>query len=261
MSENNNKNEDNQISKHKESGKHALSHDSIFKGKKEEPLEESYTETYFNDDFRHDPGSLYHHESINHQDYIREKDLKEKVFKILSDKTELNFENNRRKPSRIDFNIYYSLLREELDNDKFTYTEIFNELAYYFSDNLLNMLKLLDNKWRANILTELSKHVGEIPDDWDEVKPKNLTIQAEIEFEIEVEVDPSEIDIMTMDDEDCYETRLITGVIVDINKNTKEYTVNSFQDTYIVPLECITQIFNNRKHKYNLNKLNNLDIL
>lgn len=254
------------ISKHKQSEKHALKHDSIFKGKKEEPYEESYTETYFNEDFTHDPGSLYHNETMNHQEYIRDKDLKEKVFNILKEKTGLDFDKNRRKPSRNDFNHYYSILRNGLDNDKFTFTEIFNELAYYFSDNLLNMFKLLDPVWRNSIFSELRKHVGEVPSDWDEIKPKNLTKGAEIEFEIEVDKDLSEIDYMKMESEDDYdydlsENRLISGIIVEVDNDLKEYKVDSYEDTYIVPIECVTKIYNNRKHKYNLNKLQNLDIL
>lgn len=254
------------ISKHKQSEKHALKHDSIFKGRKDEVYEESYTETYFNEDFTHDPSSLYHHESINNQQYIREKDLKEKVYKILSDKTELEFDKNRRKPSRNDFNHYYTILRNELDEDKFTFVEIFNELSYYFSDNLYNMFKLLDPIWRNSIFIELRKHVGEVPEDWDEIKPKNLTKGAEIEFEIEVEREPSELDFMKMEnegvsEEDLYETRLITGVIDETDHDMGEYTVDSYEDIYVVPIECITKIYNNRKHKYNLNKLQNLDIL
>lgn len=318
-----NDNNKKQISKHKEFGKHALKEDIIFKGKKEDnPTEEDYTGIYFNESFNHDPKSMYYDETINNYDYTREKDLKEKVYKILLEKTELNFDNNRRKPSKIDFNSYYSLLRNELDNDKFSYTEIFNELAFYFSDKLLNMFKLLDNKWRQYIFNELHKHVGEIPENWNEIIPKNLTIGAEIEFEIDTEVEYTEIDkeilfsdsikleelynnyrdsetyssaakwsksiidedsgsmipilynydefvnLLKTDDqwfnewsESIYEPMLITGEITENNHDMKEYKVNSFEDIYIVPIECITKILNNRKYKYNLKKLSNLDIL
>ena len=35
--------------------------------------------------------------------------------------------NNRRKPSRVDFNNYYLLLIIELDSDRFTNVELFND--------------------------------------------------------------------------------------------------------------------------------------
>ncbi len=56
--------------------------------------------------------------------------------------------NNRRKPSKSDFNHYYFLLKTHLKDESFTNIELFNELAIYFSDNIFNMFKLLDNKWK-----------------------------------------------------------------------------------------------------------------
>jgi len=234
------------LSKHKESGKHSLKYDSIFKGKKEEIQEDEYTSGFFNNDFNFDPQSLYHGESSQGDDYVREKDLKEKVYKILLDETDINFMNNRRKPSKIDFNHYYYLLRSNLSGDNFTSVQIFNELAFYFSDNLFNMFKLLDSKWRNLIIDELQEHIGKVPQSSTEVIPRNLTVDAEIEFEIEdLEGNP----------------KIITGVIQETNHEDKEYEVDSYENIYIVPIECITKILNNQKFKYNLNKLNNLDII
>ncbi|CAG7579781.1 MAG: hypothetical protein SLAVMIC_00090 [uncultured marine phage] len=234
------------LSKHKESGKHSLKYDSIFKGKKEEVTEDDYTSGYFNNDFKYDPQSAYYHETQNNDEYIREKDLKEKVYKILLDETEINFMNNRRKPSKVDFNHYYHLLRSNLSQDSFTSVQIFNELAYYFSDNLFNMFKLLDSKWRDMIINELQDHIGKVPETSKDVTPRNLTIGAEIEFEIE----DTEGDLI-----------VITGVIIDTDNDEREYEVDSYENVYIVPIECITRILNNQKFKYNLNKLNNLDII
>jgi len=234
------------LSKHKESGKHSLKYDSIFKGKKEEIEEDEYTSGYFNNDFSYDPQSSYYQETQNNSEYIRDKKLKEKVYEILVDETELNFMNNRRKPSKVDFNSYYKLLREGLSEDSFTSIQIFNELSYYFSDNLFNMFKLLSSKWRNMIINELQDHIGETPESAREIKPKNLTNGAEIEFE--------------MEDEDG-ENRKITGVVLETNHEETEYEIDSYENVYIVPIECITRILNNQKFKYNLNKLNNLDIL
>jgi hypothetical protein len=40
---------------------------------------------------------------------------------------------------------------------KFSHSEVFLELAYYFSDNIENMFKLLDEKWGGKISMELAK--------------------------------------------------------------------------------------------------------
>ena len=44
---------------------------------------------------------------------------------------------------------------EQREKESFTNIELFNELAVYLSDNLFNMFKLLDNKWRNLIINEL----------------------------------------------------------------------------------------------------------
>lgn len=234
------------ISKHKESGKHKLNYDTIFKGKKQEPLEEDYTIGYFNDDFSYDPQSHYYFETQNNDEYVSNKNLKDSIYKILVEKTDLNFKTSRRKPSKKDFNKYYDLLVTELEDDAYTNIEIFNELSYYFSDNLFNMFKLLNSKWRNTILEELQEHIGKTPETSKDVMPRNLSIGAEIEF--------------TMLDENG-EDKVVTGVIKDTDHENRIYDVDSFECIYEVPIECINKILNNQKFKYNLNKLNNLDIL
>ena len=140
------------LSKHKLEGKHSLKYDSIFKGKKEDPLDEdegtSSFDMYHKDTIEVDRSSNYYFESIDNEKYIRAKLVKERVYEVLEANTSINFLNNRRKPSRTDFNQYYNILKSTLVDESFTNVELFNELAVYFSDNLFNMFKLLDKKWR-----------------------------------------------------------------------------------------------------------------
>jgi hypothetical protein len=234
-------------SKHKIQGKHSLKYDSIFKGKKEEPLLEDEfetTSTYFNENFEVDKGSLYWFESIDNENYIKGKRIKEKVYEVLSNYTDLNFLNNRRKPSKSDFNNYYFLLKTNLKDENFSNVELFNELAIYFSDNLGNMFKLLDNKWREDVINELRDHIGR-HNLHPEVSMKNLTIGTEVEFEW-IELDSTEI-------------KIITGVVQDKEDNI--IIVDSYEKIYHLELDQITKILNNSKFKYNLNKLDNIDFL
>ena len=48
----------------------------------------------------------------------------------LEKNTSINFLNNRRKPSRTDFNQYYNILKDNLQSESFTNVELFNELNY-----------------------------------------------------------------------------------------------------------------------------------
>jgi hypothetical protein len=232
------------LSKHKIEGKHSLKYDSIFKGKKEDPLnEEDDTEMfsgYFKETIEVDKSSQYHHESIDNEVYIRAKRVKERVYEVLKDKTQLNFLNNRRKPSRIDFNNYYELLKNNLKEDSFTNTEIFNELSVYFSDNLFNMFKLLDNKWRNLIIDELQDHIGNNRGS-KEVTNRNIYEGTEIEF--------------------IWEDKLITGVVLTTDYESSTFIVDSYENIYDISIDDITKILNNTKFKYNLNKLNNIDFL
>jgi hypothetical protein len=238
------------LSKHKIQGKHSLKYDSIFKGKKEDPLSEDSYEmgTSFNDTFEVDKSSHYWFESIDNENYIKDKRIKERVYQVLSEHTDINFLNNRRKPSRVDFNQYYYLLKTNLQQESFTNIELFNELAVYFSDNLFNMFKLLDNKWRNLIIVELQDHIGK-QNYSHEIRNRNIYEGTEIEFLAE---DPN-----LMNKELIH----VTGVVVETDYENSVYMVNSYEKIYEVEINKITKILNNTKFKYNLNKLNNIDFL
>jgi hypothetical protein len=236
------------LSKHTINRKHSLSYDSIFKGKKEDPLteEESEHTSSFNETFEVDKSSIYWYESVDNENYIKEKRIKEKVYDVLANHTDINFLNNRRKPSRTDFNHFYFLLKTNLQGENFTNVEIFNELAVYFSDNLFNMFKLLDNKWRNLIISELQEHIGKQHYSKD-VMNRNIHMGTEIEFKAY--------------DDSIKETIHITGVVIEADYDYSIYKVDSYEKIYEVELIDITKILNNTKFRYNLNKLNNIDFL
>jgi hypothetical protein len=236
------------LSKHKLEGKHSLKYDSIFKGKKEDPLDENDMDgfaLYHKESIEVDKSSNYYFESIDNESYVRTKLVKERVYAVLSENTELNFLNNRRKPSRNDFNEYFNLIKKNLESESFTNVELFNELAVYFSDNLFNMLKLLDNKWRNQIFNELQEHVGKTSNS-KEVQNRNIYDGTEIEFEWEDEFG---------------EPMIITGVVTETDYPNSTFSVDSYENIYEVHLSIITKILNNNKFKNNLNKLNNIDFL
>jgi hypothetical protein len=238
------------LSKHTLQGKHSLKYDSIFKGKKEDPLSEDDIDIVGNrnENFEVDKSSHYWYESVDNENYIKEKRIKERVYQVLNEHTDINFLNNRRKPSKSDFNHYYYLLKTNLHQESFTNVELFNELAVYFSDNLFNMFKLLDNKWRNLIISELQDHVGK-QNYSNEIKNRNIYEGTEIEF---LEEDPAGI-----------KTELvhITGVVIEADYENSIFKVNSYEKIYEVDIKSITKILNNTKFKYNLNKLNNIDFL
>ena len=236
------------LSKHKIDGKHSLKYDSIFKGKKEDPLSEDELDGfayYHKETIEVDKSSNYYFESIDNESYIRSKLVKEKVYEVLVSHTELNFMNNRRKPSRVDFNHYYFLLKQNLDNESFTNVELFNELSVYFSDNLFNMFKLLDNKWRNLIINELQDHIGKNLES-KQIMNRNIYEGTEIEFVWEDEFGSD---------------KLITGVVLITDYDNSIFKVDSYENIYDVHISNITKILNNEKFKYNLNKLNNIDFL
>ncbi len=238
------------LSKHTLQGKHSLKYDSIFKGKKEDPLTEDEVEFFgnSNETFEVDKSSHYWYESIDNENYIKEKRIKEKVYEVLNEHTDINFLNNRRKPSKSDFNHYYYLLKTHLNSESFTNVELFNELAVYFSDNLFNMFKLLDNKWRNLIILELQDHIGK-QNYSNEVRNRNIYEGTEVEF---LEEDPTGIK---------QELVHITGVVIEADYENSIFKINSYERIYEVELLNITKILNNTKFKYNLNKLNNIDFL
>lgn len=240
--------EDIVLSKHKQEGKHSLKYDSIFKGKKDDPLDEdnmdSYS-SYHKDTIEVDKSSNYYFESIDNEKYIRVKLVKERVYVVLSEHTTINFLNNRRKPSRSDFNTYYNLLKTHLVAESFTNVELFTELSVYFSDNLFNMFKLLDNKWRNIILGELQEHVGKNMNSKDVIN-RNIYEGTEIEFEW---VDEFGVEM------------IITGSVIETDYINSVFKVDSYENIYMVDINKITKILNNSKFKYNLNKLSNIDFL
>ena len=236
------------LSKHKMEGKHSLKYDSIFKGKKETPMDEDELDGfayYHKESIEVDKSSNYYFESIDNESYVRSKLVKEKVYTILCEQTELNFMNNRRKPSRADFNTYYNLLKVQLEEESFTNVELFNELAVYFSDNLFNMFKLLDNKWRNMIINELQEHIGKNQNS-NEVMNRNIYEGTEIEF---------------IQDDGWGHYVSITGVVLETYYETSEFKVDSYERIYFIHISEITKILNNTKFKHNLNKLNNIDFL
>lgn len=234
------------LSKHKLQGKHSLKYDSIFKGKKDDVVDDQdNTSTYFNDSFDVDRGSIFYSESHENDQYLRTKRVKERVFEVLSEKTSINFFNNRRKPSRVDFNNYYMLLSSELVNERFTNVELFNELSVYFSDNLFNMFKLLDNRWRTLIISELQDHIGKNTGS-KEITNRNIFLGTELEFTHE--------DILN-------EVKLYTGVVIETDYEKSMFKIDSYENLYDINIKDITKILNNTKFKHNLNKLDNIDFL
>lgn len=237
------------LSKHKMEGKHSLKYDSIFKGKQEDINSETDIDmsiVFRKDTIEVDKSSQYYFESIDNESYIRSKLVKERVYIILEKHTTINFFNNRRKPSRVDFNNYYQLLKTHLKDESFTNIELFNELAVYFSDNLFNMFKLLDNKWRNLIIIELQDHIGKTQNSKD-ITNRNIYEGTEIEFSWFDETDNCE--------------KIITGVVMETDYETSTFNVDSYENMYEVHISMITKILNNTKFKYNLNKLNNIDFI
>lgn len=155
------KNEGAEKSSHKKYKKHSLGYDSIFKGKKEtlDPDEVSEFETMLvPDKIEIKQGTIVYEESRNHEEYVRLKKLTETVYDILLNHTDLNFKKNRRKPSPKDFNRYFEIIKEKVNDNSFSDCDIFVELAFYFSENLFNMFKLLDPDKGSRIMNELKEY-------------------------------------------------------------------------------------------------------
>ncbi len=144
---------------HKIEGKHSLKRDTIFKGKVED--EEEY-HSYITEDcsqtdgFPIEVGSAYEFESKHNDEYVNRLDLANDVYRLLQENTELDFTSNRRKPNRQAFNDYYRMLLDNLGK-KYSKSEIFVELSYYFTDNIFNMFKLLDKEYATQIIYELKQ--------------------------------------------------------------------------------------------------------
>lgn len=235
-----------QTAKHKQADKHSLGYDIFFKGKKEKIEEQDELFTYETESFDYSPGTIEYDEVYDNERYIRERKLKEMVYEILIEKTDISFEIPRRKPPRDKFNNFFAMLIDELKKEDFTYSEIFNEFAHYFSDNLFSMLKLLDNEYRNLIIEELHKHVGKQSDNVYTVNKKNLKNGSEIEF---------------IYCEDNGIEKQITGIIIGYDHLEDLYKIDSFENIYLINMESICKILNTPVSKYNLNKLDNIDFL
>lgn len=144
---------------HKIEGKHALSRDTIFKGKLESNETEHLTahaDFNSNDGLPIEIGSSFEFESKFNEEYTSRLKLQQDIYELLSTKTSLDFSSNRRKPNKQAFNDYYRMLLENVGKE-YTKSEIFVELSYYFTDNIFNMFKLLDKEYATQIIVELKQ--------------------------------------------------------------------------------------------------------
>jgi len=147
---------------HKLEGKHSLKRDTILNGKLNESDVvdgiEMYKQMgeieYFSSDTPIERGTIFDEESRNNEDLVNRRNLSHDVYTLLNEKTDIDFNANRRKPNKITFNTYYKMLLNEIGKT-YTKSEIFVELAYYFTDNIFNMYKLLDKKYAIGIIEEL----------------------------------------------------------------------------------------------------------
>jgi len=157
----NQKGETGEKSSHKKYKKHSLKYDTIFKGKKEVLDEDGIDENntmLAPDKIEIMQGTIVYEEARNPEEYRRLKKLTETVYDILLNHTELNFKKNRRKPSPKDFNRYFDIIKENVKDNSFSDCDIFVELAFYFSENLFNMFKLLDPEKGSRIMQELKEY-------------------------------------------------------------------------------------------------------
>ena len=147
---------------HKLEGKHSLIRDTIFKGKLDDNSDQSeyfigtQEESYSYDGLPIEVGSNYEFESKYHEEYVGRLNLSRDVYDLLSEKTQLDFSSNRRKPNKQAFNDYYKMLLDNIGKE-YTKSEIFVELSYYFTDNIFNMFKLLDKEYATQIIVELKQ--------------------------------------------------------------------------------------------------------
>lgn len=145
-------------------GKHSLKYDTIFKGKKDAPLTEEFQPEHIiknaGGSLDIDDSDLNGEESKNNIDSYRDSILKEHIYKILKNNTDIKFHAHMRKPAKTDFNAYFALLTKELAPFGYTNSEIFIELSGYFSPNIWNMFILLDKKFGKIIIKELQDKFG-----------------------------------------------------------------------------------------------------
>jgi hypothetical protein len=143
------------LNKHKRNGVHALKQDTIFNNTEKTKEKDGVEPSTLNDNkFNLEIGSLFEFESRHNEIYVNQIDLSNDVYNILLEYTDLDITMNRRKPIKSKFNEYYNLLLNKL-HLKYTNSEIFVELSYFFTDNIFNMFKLLDKKYANVIIKEL----------------------------------------------------------------------------------------------------------
>lgn len=152
----------------KQIGRHSLDSDKIFNSfrKKRETEIDEFNHIIENiSSIEIDEESLENDMDIDNLNYA----LKQEIKELLESHTDIDMSSKRKKPSKSDFNAYYQMLLNDLKDSGYTYTEIFIELAGYFTiDNWWNMLKLLDIKYSTLIIQELKEktNMDEI-DDFD----------------------------------------------------------------------------------------------
>jgi len=146
-------------------GKHSLSYDTIFKGKKTKNIQDDELECEHI--IKNAGGSLDiqdtyldFEESKSNIEYYRDSELKIEIKKILEQFTDIDFSAPRRKPAKSDFNSYFALLIKDLYSFGYNKSEIFIELSGYFTDNYWNMFQLLDSKYSNAIISELKQKYG-----------------------------------------------------------------------------------------------------
>ena len=143
--------------KHKQEGTHALKRDTIFMGKKEDEEEDTASSTdFYENTYDIEKGSTYEYETHFNEEYNYNKNLTKDIYDILDNKTDIDFLINRRKPNKQTFNNYYEMCVSDLSL-KYTKSEIFVELSYYFTDNIFNMFKLLNKRNASGIILELKE--------------------------------------------------------------------------------------------------------
>ena len=148
-------------------GKHSLKNDVIFRTTKQERNEEleefdhiidtNNTEFSIADEI-HGEDDEANPSSIN---YYRLNKLKSEIRKLLETYTTVKMDAKRRKPSKSDFNAYFDMISKELNDYGYLKTEIFVELAGYFTlQNYWNIFKLLEKEYADVIIEELKDKYG-----------------------------------------------------------------------------------------------------
>jgi predicted SprT family Zn-dependent metalloprotease len=192
--------------------------------------------------------SAHYVQSVENDNYIKNKKVSEKIYNYLLENTDMNFLTARRKTSKNNFNNIFFKLIHLLKEENCSKTVIFHELSYYFSDNLRNMFKLLDEQYKIMILKELENYLGKKTRS-KEIDKRNIDVDSEIEIQI--------CDLTT--DKIVKKTGIVTAI--DIIDDEYIYSVDTYDEIYDVKLNDITKIIENIKHKRNFSKIKNIDFI